>query len=51
MTHEARLNLLHQLTKMKEYLEDRFEDITEAQARGAVFKINEAWHIVERRKP
>ena len=45
-----KLDLLNELTSMKNYVEDNIESIPEAKARQAVLLLKDLWRHIERRK-
>ena len=47
---QAKLSLLHQLLKMREYVEDNFTEIDEVNAQKALEQLRWAWSALERRK-
>ena len=46
---QHKLDLLHQINKLRDYLEDHFDEVSEIKAQKARYKINEAWTEIERR--
>ena len=47
---KAKLDLLNELTSMKNYVEDNIETIAEPKARKALDSVKALWSLIERRK-
>lgn len=46
----SKLDLLNELTSMKNYVEDNIEDINERKANQALESIKNVWSLIERRR-
>ena len=47
---KTKLDLLNELTSMKNYVEDNVETIGETKARKALESVKALWSLIERRK-
>ena len=47
---KAKLDLLNELTSMKNYVEDNIESIPEGKAKTVVLLVKDLWRHLERRK-
>ena len=47
---KTKLELLNELTSMKNYVEDNIEEINERKANQALESIRNVWSLIERRK-